>query len=91
MTARFAAVPVGPPVTITFADGATASIEGEGEPLALNGISQYEFARSRLGRRTRDQVAGYDWSQPPSDELLSNWFAFGPAELPIVEAASRWG
>jgi hypothetical protein len=74
---------------ITFADGATASIRGEGDPLELSGITQYEFGRSRLGRRTRKQVAGYDWSQPPSDDLLDNWFAFGPAKLPIVEAASQ--
>jgi uncharacterized protein (TIGR03083 family) len=85
MVARFAGVPVGPAVTITFADGATASIPGEGDSLALTGITQYEFGRSRLGRRTREQVANYDWSQPPSDELLDNWFAFGPSELPIVE------
>jgi hypothetical protein len=38
-----------------------------------------------------EQVAAYPWSEPPSDELLSKWFVFGPAELPIVEAASRWG
>jgi uncharacterized protein (TIGR03083 family) len=91
VVSRFGAVPVGPPVTITFVDGTQASIAGEGDPIELAGITQYEFARSRLGRRTREQVAGYDWSQAPSDELLSNWFAFGPSELPIVEAASRWG
>jgi Mycothiol maleylpyruvate isomerase N-terminal domain len=88
---RFGAVPVGPPVTITFADGTQSSIPGEGDTIELRGITQYEFARSRLGRRTRDQVAGYDWSQPASDEVLSNWFAFGPAGLPIFEAASKWG
>jgi hypothetical protein len=91
MVARFGAVEVGPPVTISFLDGATGSIPGEGAPLELTGITPYEFGRSRLGRRTRDQVAGYDWSEAPSDEVLDNWFAFGPAELPIVEAASRWG
>jgi len=82
---RFNSVRVGPPVTITFDDGTQSSIAGEGDAIALTGITPFEFARSRLGRRTREQVAGYDWSQPPSDELLSNWFAFGPAEFPIVE------
>jgi hypothetical protein len=82
---RFGAVPVGPPVTITFSDGTQTSITGEGDTVGLRGITQYEFARSRLGRRTRAQVAGYDWSRPASDEVLSNWFAFGPAELPIFE------
>lgn len=88
---RFGMVPVGPPVTINFVDGTTTSIAGEGSPVSLNGISQYDFVRSRLGRRTREQVASYDWSQPPSDDMLTNWFAFGPSELPIVEAASKWG
>jgi hypothetical protein len=83
--ARFGELPVGPPVTINFADGTQGEIPGDGEPIALAGITQYEFARSRLGRRTRDQVAGYAWSQPPSDVLLTNWFAFGPSQLPIVE------
>jgi uncharacterized protein (TIGR03083 family) len=85
MVDRFAAVSAGPPVTVTFADGATAALPGEGDPVSLRGISQYEFVRSRLGRRTREQVASYDWSQPPGDELLSEWFAFGPSELPIIE------
>jgi hypothetical protein len=91
MAVHFATPPVGRPVAITFADGTTALIPGDGEPISVDGITQFEFVRSRLGRRTRDQVAGYTWSEPPSDELLSEWFAFGPAELPIVESASRWG
>jgi uncharacterized protein (TIGR03083 family) len=86
--ARFGAVPVGPPVAIAFVDGTTASIPGDGDPLSLGGISPYEFVRSRLGRRSREQVAGYDWSRPPSDELLTNWFAFGPSEAPIIESTA---
>ena len=82
---RFGSIPVGAPVMIDFVDGTTATIPGEGEPLSLGGISQYEFVRSRLGRRTREQVANYDWSQPPSDEMLTNWFAFGPSEVTIIE------
>lgn len=82
---RFGRIPIGAPVTIEFVDGATAMIPGEGEPVSLSGISQYEFVRSRLGRRTREQVAHYDWSQAPSDEMLTNWFAFGPSEIEIIE------
>jgi len=91
MVSRFAGVSAGPSVTITFADNSQVTLPGEGEPISLGGITQYEFVRSRFGRRSREQVAGYDWSQPPSDEILSNWFAFGPSDLPIVEAASKWG
>jgi hypothetical protein len=90
MTARFAEAPMARPVTITFADDSTATMPGEGEPISLSGLTQFEFVRSRLGRRTPDQVAAYEWSEPPGD-LLSEWFAFGPSRVPIVEAASRWG
>ncbi len=91
MVARFGTVPIGPPVTVTFANDAHVEIPGEGDPISLTGITQYEFARSRFGRRSREQVADYSWSVPMTDDMLTNWFAFGPSELPIVEAASRWG
>ena len=87
MVRRLASVPIGPPVSITFTDDSAAEIPGEGEPISLTGITPYEFVRSRFGRRTRGQAAGYDWSQPPTDDMLSNWFAFGPSELPIIERA----
>ena len=45
VVARFGAVPVGPPVTITFTDGTQSSIPGEGDVIELGGITQYEFAR----------------------------------------------
>ena len=76
---------------VCVADESQVEIPGEGDPIALDGITQYEFVRSRFGRRSRDQVAGYDWSAPVTDDMLSNWFAFGPSQLPIVEAASKWG
>ena len=88
---HFAERPVGRAVAISFADGATALMPGDGEPIALDGLTRFEYVRSRLGRRNREQVASYAWSEPPSDELLSEWFVFGPAELSIVESASRWG
>jgi hypothetical protein len=60
---------------------------GEGEPISLSGISQYEFVRSRLGRRSADQVRAYDWSETPDNELITAWFAFGPSATGIVEPA----
>ena len=91
LSGRFQAVPCGRPVAITFTDGTTGFMPGDGEPIELSGVTQFEFVRSRFGRRSRDQVAAYDWSDTPGDDLLTNWFAFGPSELPIVEAASKWG
>ena len=41
VVARFGAVPVGPPVTITFTDGTQSSIPGEGDTIELGGITQY--------------------------------------------------
>jgi hypothetical protein len=90
MADRFAEAPMTRPVAITFADQSSSAMPGEGEPISLSGVTQFEFVRSRLGRRTPDQVAAYDWSEPPGD-VLAGWFAFGPSPLPIVEAASRWG
>jgi hypothetical protein len=91
MSERFQTAPAGRPVTITFLDGSAAQLTGEGEPIELAGISQFEFVRSRLGRRSRDQVAAYEWSRDPGHEVLTSWFVFGPSDVPIVEAASRWG
>ena len=51
----------------------------------------WEFLAENAPELRSDQVAGYDWSAPVTDDMLSNWFAFGPSELPIVEAASKWG
>lgn len=88
MVARhFASVGVGRPLTVTFADGAELTLDGEGDPLSLDGITQYEFVRSRLGRRSRDQVAALGWSEPVDDAVLDGWFIFGPAEHPILEHA----
>ena len=81
----------GRPVAMTFANGATKTLPGKGEPIVLKGLSQFEFVRSRLGRRSRDQVAAYSWSEPPADDVLAGWFTFGPAEHPIVEAALARG
>lgn len=85
MVTHFATVRVGPPVTITFAEGTRIDIPGDGEAVSLGGITQFEFVRSRFGRRSHDQVAGYDWSVPANEDMLDHWFVFGPSESPIVE------
>jgi uncharacterized protein (TIGR03083 family) len=55
--------------------------------VTLGGVSTFELLRSRLGRRTRDQVLAYDWAGEPAavEQILDRWFAFGPAEHPIHE------
>jgi uncharacterized protein (TIGR03083 family) len=87
MSAGFASGTLPVPVTIVFDDDAPAAVSGvdEADPIELSGVSRFEFVRSRLGRRTADQVRGYRWSQPPSDELIAGWFVFGPSPAPIVD------
>jgi Fe/S biogenesis protein NfuA len=66
-------------------DGATATIPGEGSSITLTGVSSFELTRSRLGRRTADQVRSWNWSEPLTDDEMATWFVFGPAEVPIDE------
>lgn len=72
-------------IEITFVDGAQLTIPGAGEPVGVRGVSRFEVFRSRLGRRSVDQFAAYDWRQPPRDELRADWFLFGPSPYDIEE------
>jgi len=76
---------VGPAVIIEPTDADPVTMAGAGDPITLRGVARFDVVRSRLGRRSRDQVAAWDWSGPVPDELLDNWFAFGPAIDPIIE------
>jgi hypothetical protein len=82
---RFGDVSVGRPVAVEFSDGGSMLLDRSGDRISLRGISRFEFMRSRLGRRSRSQVAAYGWSEPPSEELLDEWFAFGPSPIDIDE------
>ena len=43
--------------------------------------------RSRLGRRSLDQVRALDWAgdEEAVDAVMAAWFTFGPNEIAIVE------
>ena len=72
-------------VIVDLVDGSTLDMPGSGgEPLRLGGVTQFDVARSRLGRRSRRQVEQWAWSEPPGD-VLDHWFDFGPSEVDIVE------
>lgn len=79
------------PVEVELVDGrrfAWTSVEAEHDPSErrlVRGLDEFELFRSRLGRRSADQVRAYDWSEPPSDEVLDAWFTFGPSPLAIHE------
>lgn len=55
--------------------------------VTLADVTAFELFRSRLGRRTREQVRDLSWSGADRDidAVLDSWFVFGPAPAPIVE------
>lgn len=55
-----------------------------GDAITLRGVTPFEVVRSRLGRRSRAQVAAYDWSEDPGD-VLDAWFMFGPRTDELIE------
>ncbi len=75
----------GRPLTIDCTDRAAVTNEGEGESLQLSGVTGFEVARSRLGRRSRRQVESWDWSESIGDDVFAAWFRFGPNPVDIVE------
>ena len=75
----------GRPLTIDCTDRPEVTNGGDGDPLRLTGVTGFEVARSRLGRRSRPQVEAWGWSEPVGDDVLTAWFRFGPSSLDIVE------
>ena len=60
---------------------------GTGACVTLAGVSAFEVFRSRLGRRSAEQVRAYDWSGPDDlvSAVLDDWFIFGPSSHDIIE------
>ena len=76
------------PVAVELTDGRVlTSGAGNGAAVTLQGMSTFELFRSRLGRRSPEQVRAYDWSGSDDSiaEVIAGWFTFGPATTPIVE------
>ena len=72
-------------IEVALPDGGSYRITGIGDPVELVGRGRFHVVRSRLGRRSRDQVAGWAWSDPLTESELDSWFAFGPATVDIDE------
>jgi uncharacterized protein (TIGR03083 family) len=78
-------------VTVELDDGRSISSGGEGDSSAdgvvLRNVSTFDLFRSRLGRRTREQVRGFDWtgSDEDIDLVIDDWFRFGPSDIAIDE------
>jgi hypothetical protein len=75
------------PLIVEFTDGSIAGAVTESDALVLSDVTPFEVFRSRLGRRSRVQVEGYDWTGEPERiaAVIDHWFAFGPAEEAIIE------
>lgn len=85
----FASVDAPVRIVIEFADGSNVTT---GDPtsaatVVLRGATRFELFRSRLGRRSRQQVRDAAWvgTDADIDAVLDHWFSFGPSSSPIEE------
>jgi uncharacterized protein (TIGR03083 family) len=76
---------LGRAVRIELVDGDVIECVGTGEPLVVSGVTRFELFRSRLGRRSADQVRAWHWNEPVPDDVLASFFMFGPAATDIIE------
>lgn len=67
-------------------EGEDAAHEADGDPGAVLTLrtTRFETFRFRMGRRSRSQVLGLDWSGDPSS-VIDQLFVFGPSPTDIVE------
>jgi hypothetical protein len=76
-------------IVIEFTDGSTVATgdAASAATVTLRGITRFELFRSRLGRRSRQQMRDADWVgiDDDVDAALDHWFSFGPSPLPIDE------
>lgn len=75
-------------LTINYDDGSVHGVGRVDASAAANlTISKFEMFRSRLGRRTVEQVRALDWSGDADaiDAAVTGWFMFGPSDVTIEE------
>ncbi|MCX6520529.1 MAG: hypothetical protein NTZ21_07680 [Actinobacteria bacterium] len=68
----------------SFREGFARQVGEAGLPSVSVELSDLELFRSRLGRRTADEVGAYGWSADPAP-YLDHWFVFGVAERSLGE------
>lgn len=77
--ARWLPKRVDAPGSLTVDAGDVRLTAGEGEPTTAVTVEPYELWRALLGRRSRAQLAGWDWDGDPA-RYLAAFPAFGPTE-----------
>ncbi|WP_445169485.1 maleylpyruvate isomerase N-terminal domain-containing protein [Mycolicibacterium sp. Dal123E01] len=50
---------------------------GSGEPMTLLRADGYELLRANLSRRSLQQIAGWEWTPAPTEEMLHGFGVFG--------------
>ncbi len=68
----------------SFREGFASQVREAGLPEVSVEVSDLELFRSRLGRRTVEEVRAYGWSADPAP-YLDHWFVFGVAERSLGE------
>jgi uncharacterized protein (TIGR03083 family) len=58
---------------------------GRSDATTVLRTTRVELFRSRFGRRSRDQVAAYDWGGADPTPYLQDYAIFGPRDTPLVE------
>lgn len=88
-TPSFATVDAPVRVVVELDDGSsvTSGDTSSASTVTLRGATRFELFRSRLGRRSRQQVRADDWVGTDDDveAVLDVWFSFGPSPVPIDE------
>jgi hypothetical protein len=86
MTASGLAQLPGHALRVELTDGTVLGAE-DGAGVVLSGIDRFDMFRSRLGRRSRDQVRSWDWRGDDTaiEAVIDDWFVFGPSPHPIHE------
>jgi len=75
-------------LSIELADGRVARSGPPGSAsVTLSEVTAFELFRSRLGRRSREQVRAGSWTGADADidAVVDRWFVFGPSVDPIIE------
>jgi uncharacterized protein (TIGR03083 family) len=86
--ANFASIDVpGVRVRVGVVDGRSFVTGGGASEVSVDGLTDFEVFRSRLGRRSRSQVCAYRWTgeRVDIDAVVDRWFSFGPSLVDIVE------
>ncbi|TGD84915.1 maleylpyruvate isomerase family mycothiol-dependent enzyme [Mycolicibacterium sp. CH28] len=53
---------------------------GEGQPATLLQVDAYELLRASHSRRSRRQIAAWEWSSTPAEEMIDSFGIFGTRE-----------